>query len=33
LPFPQLMQQLVREERILADLQREFGLNQPTTSA
>lgn len=33
LPFPQLMQQLVREERILADLQREFGLNQPTTKA
>lgn len=26
LPFPQLMQQLIREERILADLQREFGL-------
>jgi type VI secretion system protein ImpA len=30
LPFPQLMQQLIREERILADLQREFGLNQTT---
>lgn len=30
LPFPQLMQQLIREERILSDLQREFGLNQTT---
>jgi type VI secretion system protein ImpA len=28
LPFPQLVQQLVREERILTDLQREFGLQQ-----
>jgi type VI secretion system protein ImpA len=30
LPFPQLMQQLIREERILTDLQREFGLTQTT---
>jgi type VI secretion system protein ImpA len=33
LPFPQLVQQLVREERILADLQREFGLNPPSSTA
>ena len=34
LPFPQLMQQLIREEHILADLQREFGLTaaSPTTN-
>lgn len=32
LPFPQLMQQLIREERILADLQREFGLGVSVTS-
>src|SRR5690606_15089130 len=28
LPFPQRVQQLIREERILTDLQREFGLNE-----
>jgi type VI secretion system protein ImpA len=41
LPFPQLVQKLIREETILSELQREFGLsatsaeptNTPTTSA
>lgn len=32
LPFPQLMQQLIREEHILTDLQREFGLNTTTNT-
>jgi type VI secretion system protein ImpA len=32
LPFPQLMQQMIREERILTDLQREFGLSAAATS-
>ncbi|HTN75681.1 MAG TPA: type VI secretion system protein TssA [Pirellulaceae bacterium] len=33
LPFPLLMQQLIREEHILADLQREFGLNDTASSS
>jgi type VI secretion system protein ImpA len=32
LPFPQLMQQMIREERILTDLQREFGLSAAAAS-
>lgn len=32
LPFPQLMQQLVREEGILNELRREFGINEGTES-